>query len=64
MEELVLLDKKRIIARKNIVYIQIIWKHQRDDEKHLKVLEDGDLVLWFLKDPKIKEGKFFFPYMD
>jgi len=28
----------------------------------LKKFEDGDLVLWFPKDPKIKEGKFSFPW--
>jgi hypothetical protein len=60
MEDLVLLDEKMIIAGKNIVYIQILWKHQRDDEKHLEVLEDGDLVLWLLKDPKIKKANSFF----
>jgi hypothetical protein len=64
MEDLVFLDEKMIIAKENIVYIQIFWKRQRDDEKHLEVLENGDLVLWLLKDPKIKEGKLFFPYMD
>ncbi len=59
MEDLILLDEKRIIATKNIDYIQILRKNQRDDEKHLKKFEDGDLVLWLLKDPRIKDGKFF-----
>ncbi len=26
----------------------------------LKIYEDGDSVLWFLKDQKIKKGKFLF----
>jgi hypothetical protein len=38
----------------NIDYIQILRKHKKDDEKHLKKFEDGDLVLWLPKDPKIK----------
>ncbi len=63
MEDLVLLDEKKIVARENINYIQILRKHQRDDEKHLKKFEDGDLVLWLLEDPKIKEGKFLFPWI-
>jgi hypothetical protein len=41
MEDLVLLDEKRIITKENINYIQIIMNHQIDDEKHLKKLEDG-----------------------
>jgi hypothetical protein len=60
MEDLILFDEKMIMARD---YIYIFQKHQRDDEKHLKVFEDGDLVLWFPKDPKIKEGKFLFPWI-
>jgi hypothetical protein len=59
MEDLVLLDDKRIIVEENINYIQTLRKHQRDDEKWLKIFEDGDKVLWFPKDPKIKEGDFF-----
>jgi hypothetical protein len=43
-----------------IDYIQILKKHQRDGEKHLKKFKDGDLVLWLPKDQKIKEGKFLF----
>jgi hypothetical protein len=43
-------------------YIQIFQRHKKGDKKHLKVFEDGDLVLWFPKDPKIKEGKFLFPW--
>ncbi len=35
MEDLILLDEKKIIARKNIDYIQIFRKHQRD-EKNLR----------------------------
>jgi hypothetical protein len=42
MEDLVLLDEKRIIAGENINYIQILWKHKKYDEKHLKKFEDGD----------------------
>jgi hypothetical protein len=60
MEDLVMLDEKTIITRENIDYIQIIRKHQKDDEIFLKRFEDGDLVLWLPKDPKI-EGKFLFP---
>ncbi len=60
MEVLVLLDGKRIIARENIDYIQILRKHKRDDEKHLNKFKDGNLVLWLPKDPKIKEKKLFF----
>jgi hypothetical protein len=37
--------------------IQIIKKHQKDDEIVLKIFEDGDTMLWLPKDPKIKEGK-------
>ncbi len=55
--------KKRIITRENIDYIQILKKHQRDDEKKLKKFEDGDLVLWLPKDPEIKERKFLFPWI-
>jgi hypothetical protein len=51
MEYLVILDEKRIMVRENIDYIQILWKHKKDDEKHLKVFEDGDLVLRLPKDP-------------
>jgi len=47
---------------KKIDYIHILKKHQKDDEKHLKKFEDGDLVLWLPTDLKIKEGKFFFPW--
>jgi len=61
MEDLVIFDEKRIMVGENIDHIQILWKHKRDDEKHLKVFEDGDLVLWLPKDPKIKENKFLFP---
>jgi hypothetical protein len=50
------------MTRENIDYIQIPRKHQRDDDKHLKTFKDGDLVLWLPKDPKIKEGKFLFPW--
>jgi hypothetical protein len=64
IEDLILLDGKRIIARENIDYIQILRKHQRDDEKHLNKFEDGDLVLWLPKDPKIKEGKLFFFFVE
>jgi hypothetical protein len=32
MEDLILLDEKIYIARKNIDYIQILRKHHRDDE--------------------------------
>ncbi len=60
MEDLVQLDEKRIIPGENIDYIQIPRKHQRDEEKHLKKFEDGDLVLRLPKDPKIKERKFVF----
>jgi hypothetical protein len=38
----------------------MLKKHQRDYEKHLKIFEDGDFVLWLLKDLEIK-GKLFFP---
>ncbi len=62
MEDLLILNEKRIVVGSNIEFIQIIWKHKRDDEKHLKVFEDGDFVLWLPKDPKIKEGKFLFPW--
>ncbi len=61
MENLVLLDEKRIRVRKNIDYIQILRKHKKYDEKHLKKFKDGDFVLWLPKDSKIKEGKFLFP---
>jgi hypothetical protein len=63
MEDLILLDEKRIIVGENIDYIQILRKHKRDDEKHLKKFKDGDLVLWLPKDPKINEGKFLFPWI-
>jgi hypothetical protein len=53
-EDLILFDEKKIIVGKNIDYIQILRKHQKDDEKHLKKFENGDLVLWLPKDPKIK----------
>jgi hypothetical protein len=62
MEDLVMLDEKEIIVGKNIDYIQLIKKHQKDDEIFLKRFKDGDLVLWLPKDPKIKEGKFLFPW--
>jgi hypothetical protein len=62
MENLVLFDEKNIIVGKNIEYIQILRKHQIYDKKHLKTFKDGDLVLWLPKDPKIKEGKFLFPW--
>lgn len=58
MEDLILLDEKNI-TRKNLDYIEILRKHQRDDEKQLKKFKDGDFVLWFPKDPKIKEIIFF-----
>jgi hypothetical protein len=61
MEDLVLFNEKKIVVGKNIDYIQIFRKHQRDDEKHLKIFGDGDLVLWLPKDPKIKGNKFLFP---
>ncbi len=32
MEDLVMFDEKRIIEVENIDYIQIIRKHQKDDE--------------------------------
>jgi len=64
MEDLVLLDEKQITVWKNIDYVQIFRKLQRNDEKHLKIFEDGDLVLWLWKDLKIKEGKFLFPWTD
>jgi hypothetical protein len=57
-----MIDEKRIIVRENIDYIQIIRKHKRGDDKHFKRFEDGDLVMWLPKDPKIKEGKFFFSW--
>jgi len=60
MEDLVFFYEKRIIVGENIDYIQILRKHKRNDEKQLKKFEDGDLVLWLLKDPKFKEGNFFF----
>jgi ABC-type molybdate transport system substrate-binding protein len=60
MEDLILLAKKRIIARENINYIQTLRKHQRNNEKWLKIFEDGDMVLWLPKDPKIKKRNFFF----
>jgi len=60
MEDLVMFDEKRIIEVENIDYIQIIRKHQKDDEILKKRFEYGDLVLWLPKHPKI-EGKFLFP---
>jgi hypothetical protein len=60
MENLVIFDGKNIIIGKNIDYIQIIRKHKKDDEFFFKRFEDGDFVMWLLKDPKIKEGKFLF----
>jgi len=51
MGDLVLLDEIRIIVGVNIDYIQILRKDQSDDEKKLKIFEDGDLV-WIPKDPK------------
>jgi hypothetical protein len=62
MEALILLNEKRILAQENVDYIQILRMHHRDDEKHLKRFEDGNLVLWLPKDPKINEGEFFFPW--
>ncbi len=44
-------------------YIQILKKHQRDGQKHLKKFKDGDLVLWLWKDPNIKEEKFLFSWI-
>jgi hypothetical protein len=52
MEDLVLFDKKRIIARENINYIQTFRNHQRGDEKLLKIFEDGNMVLWLPKGSK------------
>jgi hypothetical protein len=60
MEDLVLFAKKRIIAGENIKYIQTLKKHQRNNEKWLKIFEDGDMVLWFPKDPKKFKRNFFF----
>jgi hypothetical protein len=60
MEDLVFFYEKRIIVGENIDYIQILRKHKRNDEKQLKKIEDGDFVLWLLKDPKFKEGNSFF----
>jgi hypothetical protein len=61
MEDLVIFDEKIIIIGENIDFIQLIKKHKKDDEKHLKRFEDGDLMMWLLKDPKIKkENSFFF----
>jgi len=51
MEYLVIFDEKRIVVGENIDYIQILWKHKKNDEKHLKVFEDGDLVLQLPKNP-------------
>lgn len=58
MKDLVLLDEKRIVT---ILYPNI-FKNQKDDEKHLRIFENGDLVLWLWKDRKIKKEKFFFPW--
>ncbi len=63
MRDLVIFDEKRIVVRENIDYIQILKKYQRDDEKHSRIFEDGDLVLWLREDQKIKEGKFLFPWI-
>jgi hypothetical protein len=60
MEDFILLNDKKYIVGENIDYIQILRKHQRDDEKQLKKFEVGDLVFWLPKDPKIKEGNSFF----
>jgi hypothetical protein len=37
-----------------------IWssKTHQDNEKKFKTFQDGDLMLWLPKDPKIKEGIF------
>jgi len=59
MENLILFNEKRIIAGENIDYIQILQKHQRDDEKHLKVFE---MVIWccgFQKIQKLKRANSF-----
>jgi hypothetical protein len=55
---------KKIIARKNMSYIQLLWKHQQDDEKNLKFFQEGELVLGLPKDPKLREKKFNFPRLD
>jgi hypothetical protein len=60
MEDLILLHEKKIKAWNFFDYIQILKKHQKDDEKHLKKFEDGNLVLWLPMDLKIKKRKFFF----
>jgi hypothetical protein len=44
MEDFILFNDKIIIVGENIDYIQILKKHQRDDEKQLKKFKDGDLV--------------------
>jgi hypothetical protein len=51
MEDLFLFDEKKIIIGKNIDYIRILRKHQKDNEKHLNIFKDGNLVLWLSKDP-------------
>jgi hypothetical protein len=56
VKNLVLLGEKKIIVGENIDYIQILRKHKKDDEKHLKKSKDGDLVLWLPKVPIINEG--------
>jgi hypothetical protein len=56
MKDLVIFDEIIIIIGKNIDFIQEIKKHKKDDEFFFKRFEDVDLVMWLLKDPKIKEG--------
>jgi hypothetical protein len=46
-------EKILIISR----YFENIKKMMKNT---LKIYEDGDSVLWFLKDQKIKKGKFLF----
>jgi hypothetical protein len=58
---LVLLDEKWFIDGKMMNCIWMLKKHQQNDDKHLKFLKEGDLVLWLPKDLKIKEGKLKFP---
>jgi hypothetical protein len=53
MKYLVLL-KENIIARKNMSYIQLLWKQQQDDEKNLEYFQEGELVLWLPKNPKLR----------
>jgi hypothetical protein len=59
MEDLVIFDEKIIIIGEDIDFIKVIKINKKDDEKHFKRFEDGDLVMRLLKDPKIK-GKFLF----